>query len=200
MEKNGPREITTAMKRLVPLLIFLALSLPALGAEWRLDLAESSLTFSATQLGLPFEGEFKNFTALICFEETDLDATNVHLDIDTTSAATGIAERDEILTAEEWLNTAAFPDARVDIQTIQRVGPNSYSAAGQLTIKGNTQPFTLPFILDLVENTASGELTIDRRDFGIGEGEWGMSEKWVGYQIVIKFHITALNTERDCEQ
>ena len=51
METNGPREITTAMKKLAALLIFMTLGFPAQGAEWQLVKEDSTLTFSGLQLG-----------------------------------------------------------------------------------------------------------------------------------------------------
>lgn len=200
METNGPREITTAMKRLASLLVFLTLGLPALGAEWMLVKEDSSLTFSGLQLGQGFDGKIENFSATICFDELDLDGAEVFLDIDLTSITTGIADRDEILAAEEWLDTARYPNAEINIRGVNRIGPNAYRAEAEITIKRTTQVMPLSFTLNLVENTAQGEVTIDRRDFKIGDGEWGKSEKWVGFPITIGFHFSAQMTEKNCHE
>ena len=200
METNGPREIITAMKKLASLLVFLTLGLPALGAEWQLVKEDSSLTFSGLQLGQGFDGRIEEFSASICFDESDLDGAEVVLDINLTSITTGIADRDEILAAEEWLDTARYPKAEINIRGVNRIGPNSYVAEAEITIKGTTQVMPLSFTLNLIENTAQGEVTIDRRDFKIGDGEWGKSEKWVGFPITIGFHFSAQMTERNCHE
>lgn len=200
METNGPREITTAMKKLAALLVFLTLGLPAQGAEWMLVKEDSSLTFSGLQLGQGFDGRIENFSATICFDEMDLDGAEVVLDIDMTSITTGIAERDEILAAEEWLDTARYPNAEIKTRGVNRIGPNSYIAEAEITLKGTTQVMPLSFTLNLIENTAQGEVTIDRRDFKIGDGEWGESEKWVGFPITIGFHFSTQMTGKNCHE
>ena len=200
METNGPREIITAMKKLVSLLVFLTLGLPALGAEWQLVKEDSALTFSGLQLGQGFDGRIEEFSASICFDEMDLDGAEVVLDIDLTSITTGIADRDEILAAEEWLDTARYPKAEIKTRGVSRIGPNAYTAEAEITIKGTTQVMPLSFTLNLVENTAQGEVTIDRRDFKIGDGEWGKSEKWVGFPITIGFDFSTQMTGKNCHE
>lgn len=188
------------MKKLAALLIFLTPGLPALGAEWQLVKEDSALTFSGRQLGQGFDGRIEEFSASICFDESDLDGAEVILDIDLTSITTGIADRDEILAAEEWLDTARYPRAEINIRGVNRLGPNAYTTEAEITIKGTTRVMPLPFTLNLIENTAQGEVTIDRRDFKIGDGEWGKSEKWVGFPIIIGFHFSAQMTERNCHE
>ena len=51
------------------------------------------------------------------------------------------------------------------------VGADGYTAQGKLTVKDLTMPVVLPFTLLLQKDTAQmhGTLTLDRRDFGMGE-------------------------------
>ncbi len=166
--------------------------------EWALVKKESYIRFSGLQTGRPFEGEFKDFSASICFDEGDLEGTSITLEIDMDSATTGILERDEILKAPEWLDTATFPAAAFRMAAIERLGPNSYQGEGFLEIKGVAREVTLPFILNLVDNTASGSLSFDRREFNVGEGRWGETEKWVGFEIEIDFLVTSIPTGGAC--
>ena len=99
------------MKKLAAFLVFLSFDLPVLAAEWQLIKEESTMTFSGLQLGKGFDGRIEHFTAIICFDESDLDGAEVVLDIDLTSITTGIEDRDEILAAAEWLDIAEYPNA-----------------------------------------------------------------------------------------
>ena len=182
-------------------LVFLMGFLTVARAEqWTLVKEESFIRFSGFQIGRPFEGEFREFSASICFEEDNLAAASISLVIDMESATTGILERDEILKAPEWMDSAGYPTATFRITAIERLGPDSYQGNGFLEMKGVSREVTLPFILNLVDNTASGSLTIDRRDFDIGEGRWGETEQWVGFEIEINFTVTAIPTGAACEK
>lgn len=186
---------------LIAWLVFLLAPVAAVLAEqWALVKEESFIQFSGFQTGRPFEGEFRDFSASICFDEGDLGAAAITLEIDMESAATGILERDEILKAPEWLDTTGYPTATFRISAIERLGPGSYQGDGLIEIKGVSRELTLPFNLNLVDNTASGSLKIDRRDFNVGEGRWGETEQWVGFEIEINFLIMANPTGVACEK
>ena len=188
-----------AKQILIAWLVFLlAFPTVARAEEWALVKKESYIRFSGLQTGRPFEGEFKDFSASICFDEGDLEGTSITLEIDMDSATTGVLERDEILKAPEWLDTATFPAAAFRMAAIERLGPNSYQGEGFLEIKGVAREVTLPFILNLVDNTASGSLSFDRREFNVGEGRWGETEKWVGFEIEIDFLVTSIPTGGAC--
>ena len=187
-------------KLLFTLLVFLMAHPAAIaGVKWENIPEDSFIRFSGIQAGgQAFEGEFKSFSATLCFDERTIDDAWARIKFDIASAATGVGERDEILAAPEWMFAESFPTATFETENIVRVGPNSYQAEGVLTIKGTSNPLTLSFILDLVENTASGAFTLDRRDFNIGEGAWGKTEKWVAYAIDISFRLAATTGGEDC--
>lgn len=187
------------MKALRPLaLLALVAAAPGPAMEWRVIPEESSVTFSGITNGNRFEGRIREFSGAACFDERALENTTGTFRFSATSATTGIAERDRIMKAPEWLDAAAHPAAAFALTGLERLGPNTYRAQGVLEIKGVERALAFPLTLNLVDNRASGVVTIDRREFGVGEGEWGESEKWLGYRISVSFRLRGEPTGEAC--
>ena len=72
------------------------------------------------------------------------------------------------------------------------LGDDSYEAAGTLSIKGVSQPLTLPFSLTITDGIAdmNGQVTIDRTLWEVGSGAWSTDE-WVSTAVVIDVKIKA---------
>lgn len=168
-------------------------SAPAVEGAWALDKAASRIEFSGTQTGTPFTGVFENFDAVIVFDPADLPSARIEAVIDTASARTGDRQRDAALPGAEWFSSQAFPEARFVSATVTAAGEGAYEAAGMLSIRGVERPLTLPFTMTVVDGraTADGAVTLNRTDFGIGQGEDFLTDKWVGYEVKLAIHIEA---------
>jgi len=161
----------------------------AFASEWTLTPDTSALSFSGTQAGAPFEGQFVNFTADIVFDPDALETAEITITIDTASARSGSPERDGALPGSDWFDVAAHPTASfvtADIQTTDA----GYIANGTLTLKGTTQDVALPFSLSIEGDAAhvTGALTIDRNDYSVGTGALS---SMVGSDVTIHFDINA---------
>ncbi len=101
-------------------------------------------------------------------------------------------EGDEEVAGKAWFNTKAFPTARFVSSSVKALGGNRYEVAGQLTIKGKSQPVIVPATFTTQGNTGvfEGSFTIRRADFSIGEGSWAKFDI-VANDVQIKFHIAA---------
>ncbi|CAP55424.1 YceI family protein [Gluconacetobacter diazotrophicus] len=170
----------------------LAPTAPALAAEWTIDPAHSTITFTGTQTGAAFTGHFKRFGGTIIFDPAHPDAGHALVTIDVASAVTGDRQRDEALPGADWFNVAAFPKATFEATHFQSRGGNAYTAQGELSIRGVGQPETLPFTLDITGTTAhaKGHLTLIRSPFGIGQGPWA-SGQWVALDVGVDIDVTA---------
>jgi polyisoprenoid-binding protein YceI len=167
----------------------------AAAATWMLR-DGSAIKFTAYQEGAPVEGSFRDFTAEIAFEPDKLTASRLAAEIDTASVATGHKDRDTALRSASFFDVATWPRATFGSDRVAHQGGDRYEAQGQLTIRGVTKDVVLPFRLTIAEKagrrlaTATGELTISRLDYGVGQGEWA-STKTVGEEVVIHIEIVA---------
>ena len=142
--------------------------------EWRVVQAQSRLGFAASMNGDGFTGNFARWTARIRFDPKALSASRVVVVIDMRSARTGDATRDESLPGDDWFGAAAFPTAIFTATRFRDLGGNRYVASGTLKIRDATRPIDLPFTLAINGTTATmrGSVTIDRRSFGVGQGQF----------------------------
>lgn len=152
------------------------MSVPAMAApapNWVVD-AGSKVGFVAAMNGQAINGTFRRFTARIAFDPGNLAGSSVLATIDMGSAATGDQTRDEALPSADWFSAKVFPQATFASTGFKALGGNRYAASGTLTIRGKARPVVLPFQLTIVGNKAQmrGALTIDRRWFGVGQGQF----------------------------
>lgn len=164
--------------------------------QWEIDTEASHLGFAGTQVGIRFEGTFHRYQAEITFNPDHLDAAHVRIEFDMASAETGVTERDAALAQPEWFAIDQFPIGVFETSDFKLLATNRFEAAGLLTLRGVTREITLPFTLDFENGRArmTALITLDRRDFGIGQGElWG-SDQWVAYPVEVSIEIVAART------
>lgn len=134
----------------------------------------SEIVFVTRQMGVPVEGRFMRFDARIALDPRQPQAGSVMISIDTASARFGSAEIDAELPKATWLNVVAFPSARFESAAIKAAGPGRFEVIGKLGIKGHLHELTVP--VQIAQNggisTASGQFTIKRLDYRVGEAEW----------------------------
>lgn len=159
----------------------------AMAGNWRVE--EGKLGFTVRQMGAAVDGSFARWQAEISHDETISDGKTgaVTVEIDLASLSLGsVADQAK---GPEFLDVANHPTARFTADLI--AGPKGPAATGNLTLRGVEKPVSLPFTLTISGDTAEaqGEVTLDRRDFGIGAG-YG-DEETVGFAVTVKFALTA---------
>lgn len=152
--------------------LFLAWALPAVAADWTIDKAASRLSFVATQNGAPVAGAFSDWSATISLDPADLANARIEARVQTGSASTGQAQIDGTLPSDAWFNSAAMPEAVFTSSKITAKNDGTYEAAGELTIKGISQPLVLPFTLSIEGDRAhaTAEVPVARLAYGVGTG------------------------------
>lgn len=184
------------MTKIIPaLLAVTALGFPLLSqaVEFKTVQADkSALTFAYKQMGVGMEGKFKKFAVQLSFDPAKLAAAKATMDVDLASIDTGSAEADDEVAGKQWFNTKAFPTARFVSSGVKSLGGNRYEVAGQLTIKGRSQPVAATTTVTVQGNNATfdGAFVLKRADFAIGEGPWA-DFGTVANEIQIKFHLLA---------
>lgn len=165
----------------------------AFAAQWQVDPAASSLTFEASVLGSSVPGSFGQWDADISFDEADLASSSVEVVITMESATTDDATRDSSLMSDDWFAVKAHPQARLVSTAFRNTGDGTFEMDANLTMRGQTQAITLPFTLeDLGDGSvrAVGTVTVDRTDYGIGQGDF-TSGATVGVDVPISIDISA---------
>lgn len=155
------------------LLASTVLAAPAF-AQQKVVPAQSEISFTSHQMGVPVDGKFRSWTAQISFDPKKPEAGKVSFAIDTGSASFGVPETDAEVPKAPWFNVAKFPKATFQSTAIKTTGKGQYAVSGQLTVKGATQNVVVPVVLKQTggTTTATGTFTLKRLDFKIGEGEW----------------------------
>lgn len=177
------------MRRTFTALALLAVTAaPALGQDWALDRAASTVGFEASAFNAPLTGEFETFSAQITLDPDNLAAARIEASVDTASVALSNSQYRSSLAGSDGLAFETHPHARFVSEDI-RATETGYEAVGALTLKGETQPLTLPFTLQIEGDRAVADaaFTIDRSSFGVGAGGWSD----VGPSVTVTLHIEA---------
>lgn len=162
-------------------------------SSWRVNSAESALSFSGKNAGMPFEGVFERWRADIRFDPEDLEAAAVRVEIETASAVTGTAQYDGALPKEDWFHVAQHPLAVFETREIRAgAAPGEYVAEAALTIKGVTQNVVLPFSLSIdgADAEMTAEIELSRFAFELGM-EADASAAWVDERIGVSISVRA---------
>ncbi|GJL85550.1 MAG: cytochrome b561 [Micavibrio sp.] len=164
---------------------------------WTIVPEHSHIKFEATQYGDAFQGEFEEFSGDIYFDPDNLGASRADITIDIASIKTGSNDRDSQAKGSEWFDTKRFTSAFFQVRSFKREEANRFIAKGYLTIRGKTIPVSLPFTLDFEDSedglkTAKmeGTLSLNRLDFGIGQGEWKSTDT-IGNAVNIMIFVRA---------
>jgi polyisoprenoid-binding protein YceI len=167
------------------------LTLPAFAAEWVMDPAHSTLTFSGQHAGKDFQGRFEGWGAAITFDPTALDKSKIIITIPVASAKTGDALYDKTLPQAEWFDSGKFPDAVFTSTLITQEG-GAYKISGDLQLKDKKIPITFPATITINDKTAkaAGTITLERDAFNIGMASDPKFE-WVSQNITVNFDLKA---------
>ena len=164
-------------------------TLPAL-AEQKLLPAQSEIAFVSKQMGVPVEGRFRKFDAQLAFDPSRPETAKLAFSVDIASATLGSPEPDAELPKAPWFNTSKFPQATFQSSAVKGLGGGKFEVTGKLTIKGTVRDVTVPVALAQSGTTtmASGQFTIKRLAFKIGEGEWS-DTGMVADDVQVKFKL-----------
>ena len=174
------------------LLLTAAPAIAAAPPAWVVDKGASKVGFTGSMSGQGFAGRFTRFDAQIAFDPANLPASHVTATIDTGSAASGDASRDEALPTPDWFSVKVFPRAVFKSKAFKATGPGRYAVDGDLTIRNVTRPVTLPFALIITGDTAkmTGAMQLDRSAFGVGQGQFKGGDT-VALKVGVDVAITA---------
>ncbi len=149
-----------------------------------------SLTFSFMQGGAESHGSFRQFTTELGYDEKNPAAGSLEVTVQIASLDTQDKDRDETLAGADLFDSKKYPTAQYVASSLAKRADGGLEAVGKLTLRGVTRDLRVPL---RIQNSAggvelSGEVTIKRLDFGVGQGEWKSTEM-AGDDVKLQYKV-----------
>jgi polyisoprenoid-binding protein YceI len=149
-----------------------------------------SLTFTFVQAGAESRGSFRQFTAGMRYDERNPAGGSLEVTVQIGSLDTQDKDRDDALAGADLLDAKKYPTANYVADSFARRADGKLEAVGRLTLRGVTRELRIPLTIRDVAGAVelSGEVTIKRLDYGVGQGEW-QSTEWVGDEVKLQYKV-----------
>lgn len=119
--------------------------------------AHASINFKVKHLGYSWlTGRFNTFDGKFSYDDKNVAASKININIDTTSVDSNHAERDKHLRNDDFLNVDKFSTAKFESSKVEDLGNGKMKVTGKLTLQG-------------IEK----EIVIDAIKVGEGKDPWG---------------------------
>lgn len=162
--------------------------------SWKFQQSGSTLNFVFEQAGAATEGRFGQFTATLLLPVEPTARGTLSVTVDLASLSTGDAQRDTLLRGADLFDVAKHPRAQFKVASLAHTKQGRMSLDGVLTLRGVSKRLSIPATLqpDVTAKPRTvilqGETTLNRLDFGIGQGEWKSTE-WVANAVKVRFSL-----------
>jgi len=168
-----------------------AAALEEVETDWTVQ--NGSLGITVTQLGSTVEGRFADWTAAIPFEPRPTQGPAGRVDVTVAIGSLTLGSVTTEALGPEFFAAETFPTARFEAEILRTA--DGYIAQGPLTIRDQSQEITLPFNIAITDATAtaSGALSVNRLEYGVGQSY--ADESSVGFGVEIRFDLTATRTD-----
>lgn len=179
------------MRKIVALSVVAAVTVaakPGPAEVWDVDPSHTEVGFSVKHFFTPVTGKFEDFDATLRYDPEQPEESAVNVTIRAASVNTNNERRDNHLLSEDFFEAATYPEITFRSTSVRSAGPNRLVATGPLTIKGVTREVELPIevlgiqdippqmqeMLNGATQVASfrATTTVNRKDFGVGVGDW----------------------------
>jgi len=151
-------------------------ALTDLTGTYTLDPAHTRIGFVARHaMVTKVRGAFNEFEGTATLDGANPAGSSAQVTISTDSIDTRNAQRDEHLRGNDFLAMNEYPQITFASTGARRVDDTTFELTGDLTIKGVTNPITIPFSFEGAAKDPFGNLrvgfegavTINRKDYGI---------------------------------
>lgn len=139
------------------------------------DLAHSAVLFEVRHLLTKVRGRFSDFACDLQLDEARPDRAKVVFVVQAASVDTNDSARDTHLRSDDFFAVDRFPTVTFTSSRVIDRGGSQFDVAGELTIRGVTQPIVLPVRYLGKARDPWGteklafdtEVTLDRKEFGL---------------------------------
>jgi polyisoprenoid-binding protein YceI len=148
----------------------------------------NKVTATFKQEGVEVETPFTKFTGRIAWDPAKVASSTAMLELETGSFDFGDPAYNAEVRKKSWFDSATYPKAKFQSTAIKAGAAGSFTATGQLTLKGRVLVIAVPVKVTATggRTVFDGSFAISRKAFGIGDPVW---EGVVDDQVTIKFHL-----------
>ena len=182
------------------------LTLADLTGTYTLDPAHTRIGFVARHaMVTKVRGAFNEFEGTAVLDGANPANSHVEVRIDAASIDTRNAQRDEHLRSNDFLAMQEHPKITFSSTGVRQVDDTTFEVTGDLTIKGVTNPVTIPFTFEGAAKDPfgnqragfEGSVTINRKDYGV---TWNAALETGGVlvsdKVVLEFEVSAVRQEQ----
>lgn len=173
--------------------LLLAAVTPALSTPsvWHDDAARSRLDWIAHWRGTPVKGTFRHFEVTARLDPASPGGGSLTVKVNTGSAATASPDIARAIRGQVWFDAAQYPQAVFSADSIAAQGNGSLLVKGKLELKGREKRLIFPMKLQSRGDQLilTGRLSIDRRHFAVGTGEWSKAAP-IAAEVTVDFDVT----------
>jgi polyisoprenoid-binding protein YceI len=177
-------------------------TLADLSGTYTLDPAHTRIGFVARHaMVTKVRGAFNEFEGTAALDGANPANSSVQVTINAASIDTRNAQRDEHLRSNDFLAMQEYPQITFSSTGVRPVDDTTFEVTGDLTIKGVTNPITVPFTFEGAAKDPFGNLrvgfegsvTINRKDYGI---TWNATLETGGVlvsdKVTLEFEVSAI--------
>lgn len=174
---------------LVAIALFAGTTLAA-AADYTQAAGTGILTFTFMQAGAASEGSFGQFTTELTWDPANATSGRLKVVVQTSSLDTRDKDRDAALLDADLFDVKNHPTAVYVADSFAKRADGGLEAVGRLTLRGVTRDLRVPLDISTTAKglELSGEVTLRRLDFGVGQGEWKSTE-WVGNDVKLRYQV-----------
>lgn len=163
-------------KTILVLMILVLFSAASFSADWELDPAHSSISFSVRHMVVSkTKGHFNDFTGIAAFDAKDFSNGEVTFNVKMSSIDTDNQKRDKHLKSADFFDVEKYSEMKFKSKKISNIENRNFRLIGDLTIKDVTKEVTFLCeyygeVNDPMGNTRTGfsaKSKINRQDFNI---------------------------------
>jgi polyisoprenoid-binding protein YceI len=176
--------------------------LAKLTGDYTLDVSHTRIGFVARHaMVTKVRGAFNEFEGTAHLDGDNPADSTAKVTIKAASIDTRNGQRDDHLRSNDFLSMEQYPEITFVSTAVRQTGDTSFDVTGDLTIKGVTNPVTVPFTYEGSATDPFGNLrvgfegavTINRKDYGV---TWNAPLETGGVlvseKITLEFEISAI--------
>lgn len=159
---------------------------------WSVMQDRSVVEFLYIEDGAGQRGTFERFRGSGTLDPEAPEIAKLEIEVHSASISLGSGLVDAFATSAEWFDSENHPLVIYRLDGLERLDGTVYMATGRITIRGTEKAISTPVTLEFTggEARATGELNLERSDFGLGVGPSAAFVE-IGDKVAVRFDLIA---------